>query len=172
LERMLAYLRLDAQLYRFRFNLTTRQTTEGPLDDDNTEFPMMNTQVLGCKSRYAYNVHINSEKTLLFDGIFKYDTEQGRCDAHWFGANRFGSEAPFAPRPHAKSEDDGYLVSYVYDANENRSEVVVLDATNVTQQPLARVLLPQRVPLGFHACWVPGEKLAVASRQSAVNHEH
>jgi carotenoid cleavage dioxygenase len=159
LERMLAYLRLDAQLYRYRFNLKTGATHEGPLDDENTEFPTMNTQLLGAPSRYSYNVHINAEKTLLFDGIFKYDTHKQRHDAIWFGEHRFGSEAPFAPRPHATSEDDGYLVSFVYDGREERSEVVIYDAKDVTNAPLARVILPQRVPIGFHACWVPEEKL-------------
>ena len=159
LEKMLAYLRLDAYLYRYRFNLKTGETREEPLDDANTEFPTMNTQTLGRPSRYAYNVHIAPDKTLLFDGIFKYDTQTGRCDAQWLGEHRYGSEAPFAPRPNAQSEDDGYLVSFVYDARENRSEVVVFDAHDFTREPLARILIPQRVPIGFHACWVPEEKL-------------
>jgi carotenoid cleavage dioxygenase-like enzyme len=159
LDRMLAYLRLDAQLYRYRFNLRTGATSEGPLDDDNTEFPTINTRLLGTPSRYAYNVHINAEKTLLFDGIFKYDTLKQRHDAIWFGEHRYGSEAPFAPRPHATAEDDGYLVSFVYDGAADQSEVVIYDAQDVTNAPLARVILPQRVPIGFHACWVPEDKL-------------
>lgn len=159
LDKMLAYLRLDAQLYRYRFNMKTGQTWEGYLDDDNSEFPTMNTHKLGQKSRYAYNVHIAPEKTLLFDGILKYDTEKQRSDAHWFGTGRWGSEAPFAPRPHAKDEDDGYLVSFVYDEIEDRSEVVILDAQNIADLPIARIILPVRVPIGFHACWVPEEKL-------------
>jgi carotenoid cleavage dioxygenase len=163
LDRMLAYLRLDAQLYRYRFNLRTGATSEGPLDDDNTEFPTINTRLLGTPSRYAYNVHINAEKTLLFDGIFKYDTLKQRHDAIWFGEHRYGSEAPFAPRPHATAEDDGYLVSFVYDGAADQSEVVIYDAQDVTNAPLARVILPQRVPIGFHACWVPEEKLPVRS---------
>lgn len=160
LDKMLSYLRLDAQLYRYRFNMKTGHTTEGYLDDDNSEFPTMNTHLLGQKSRYAYNVHISTAKTLLFDGILKYDTEKGTSVAHWFGKGRYGSEAPFAPRPYAKSEDDGYLVSFVHDEAANRSEVVILDAQNMDAPPIARILLPVRVPLGFHACWVPGEKLA------------
>lgn len=159
LEGILAYLRLDALLYRYRFNLKSGQTIEGPLDDENTEFPVVNTRCLGSKTRFAYNVHISPAKTFLFDGIFKYDTMKGRSDVVWFGEHRYGSEAPFVPRPHAQDEDDGYLVSFVYDAREDRSEVVILDAKDFTQKPLARVLIPQRVPIGFHACWVPGHKL-------------
>ena len=35
--------------------------------------------------------------------------------------------------------------------------------------PLARVLLPQRVPLGFHACWAPNAEMeAIAKRAEAA----
>ncbi len=82
------------------------------------------------------------------------------ADTHWFGDGRWGSEAPFAPRPGAKAEDDGYLVSYVHDEREGHSEVVVLDAADMSAPPVCRLALPRRVPLGFHATWVPGEQLA------------
>lgn len=159
LNRMLAYLRLDAHLYEWRFNLRTGQTRERSLDDENTEFPTVNNYALGCHSRFAYNVHINSERTLLFDGLTRYDLQQKRSDTFWFGEGRFGSEAPLAPRPNAHSEDDGYIVSFVHDERENQSEVIILDAQNVTAGPIGRVLIPQRVPLGFHACWVAEAQL-------------
>jgi carotenoid cleavage dioxygenase-like enzyme len=164
LAKMLSYLRLDAHLYRYRFNLRTGATTEAYLDDDNTEFPTMNMSLLGRPSRFAYTMHISPEPTLLFDGIVKYDTRRGTQDRHWFGEGRWGSEAPFAPRPGARAEDDGYLVSFVHDEVEGRSEVVVLDATDLAAGPVARVLLPGRVPLGFHACWVRAEQLASTPR--------
>lgn len=160
LDRMLAYLRLDARLYRWRFNLRTSQVKEGPLDDANTEFPTINTWQLGHPSRYAYNVHIAPEPTLLFDGLVKYDTLAGSAETHWFGPGRYGSEAPFAARPNPTSEDDGYLLSFVYDEREGISELLILDAHHIKAEPLARVKIPQRVPIGFHACWVPAEKLA------------
>jgi carotenoid cleavage dioxygenase len=162
LAKMLSYLRLDAHLYRYRFNLRTGATTEGYLDDANTEFPTMDVTRLGVPTRYAYNMRISPEPALLFDGLVKYDTQTGSSDAYSFGSGRWGSEAPFAPRSNApdRDEDDGYLVSFVHDENERRSEVVVLDARDVSAGPIARVLLPGRVPIGFHACWVRGDQLA------------
>jgi carotenoid cleavage dioxygenase len=162
LAKMLSYLRLDAHMYRYRFNLTTGATTEGYLDDDNTEFPTMDVTRLGRPTRYAYNMRISTEPTLLFDGVVKYDTATGATDRHWFGPGRWGSEAPFAPRsadPN-RAEDDGYLVSFVHDETTDRSEVVVLSASDLAAGPLARVLLKQRVPIGFHACWVRGDQLS------------
>ena len=37
------------------------------------------------------------------------------------------------------------------------AEFVVLDATDVVAGPVASVALPQRVPYGFHAAWVPDD---------------
>jgi carotenoid cleavage dioxygenase-like enzyme len=162
LAKMLSYLRLDAHLYRYRFNMRTGAMSEGALDDDNTEFPTMNLAMLGRPTRFAYAMHISPEPTLLFDGIVKYDTASGAEDRHWFGPGRWGSEAPFAARPGAVAEDDGYVVSFVHDQNEDRSEVVVLDAADLAAGPVARVVLPARVPLGFHAAWVRGDQLPVS----------
>jgi carotenoid cleavage dioxygenase len=59
------------------------------------------------------------------------------------------------PRTDAAAEDDGWLMSYVYDATTDRSDVVVLHAQDLAAGPVATVHLPQRVPFGFHGNWVP-----------------
>ncbi len=159
LAQMLTYLRLDAHLHRYRFDLRTGRTTEQVMDDDNSEFPSMHQGLVGRPARYTYNMHISPEKTLLFDGVMKYDVERGTAETHWFGDGRWGSEAPFAPRPGARAEDDGYLVSYVHDERDGSSEVHVLDARDLAAQPVCRLRLPVRVPLGFHATWIPGGAL-------------
>lgn len=46
-----------------------------------------------------------------------------RMDFHAFGPGRFGGEPVFVPRPGGKDEDDGWVVTYVYDRNTNESEV-------------------------------------------------
>ncbi|HWW52522.1 MAG TPA: carotenoid oxygenase family protein [Acidimicrobiales bacterium] len=160
LARMLSYLRLDAQLHRYRFDLARGTTSEQPLDDDNTEFPSVPSALVGRPTRFSYNVHISPEPTLLFDGIVKYDTALGTSQRYLFGPGRWGSESPFAARRGGTDEDDGYLVSFVHDAGTDRSEVVILSAADPVAGPIGRVLLPQRVPIGFHACWVKGEWLA------------
>jgi carotenoid cleavage dioxygenase-like enzyme len=156
---MLSYLRLDAHLHRYRFDLRTGATREEVVDDDNSEFPSINLGMVGHRTRFAYGMHISPEKTLLFDGLMKYDVDDGSSETHWFGDGRWGSEAPFAPRPGSTVEDEGYLISYVYDEREGRSDVEVLDAQDVAGGALCRIKLPVRVPLGFHATWVPGERL-------------
>lgn len=165
LESVLEYLRLDAQWYRYRFDLRTGQTKEGPLDDLNTEFPMINTARLGRPSRYSYHVAIENSYTTLFDGIVKYDNRTESASRYDFGPGRWGSEAPFAARPDARDEDDGYLVSFVYDEGDGHSECVIVDAPTMSE--VGRVVIPQRIPNGFHACWVPQETLDERERAGA-----
>jgi carotenoid cleavage dioxygenase len=50
--------------------------------------------------------------------------------------------------------DEGYLMRYVWDERTNESEFVVIDATDLTRDAIARVKLPQRVPNGFHGSWI------------------
>jgi carotenoid cleavage dioxygenase-like enzyme len=159
LGKLLGYLRLDARLHRYVFGLDTGATTETQLDDANTEFPSIDSRACGRPSRYAYNVHIADAETVKFDGLLRYDRVTGERQDHWFGAGRFGSEAPFAPRDGSGGEDDGYLVSFVTDERDGRSEVEILDAADLAAGPVARVLLPRRVPVGFHATWVRAEQL-------------
>jgi carotenoid cleavage dioxygenase len=60
------------------------------------------------------------------------------------------------PSPDGRGEDEGWLMAYVHDEATGISELVTLDATDVAAGPIARVRLPQRVPYGFHATWLPG----------------
>jgi carotenoid cleavage dioxygenase len=44
----------------------------------------------------------------------------------------------------------------VYDANRKASHLVILDAQNVSGEPLAKAYLDHRVPFGFHGNWAEG----------------
>ncbi|OUC90621.1 carotenoid oxygenase family protein [Streptosporangium minutum] len=160
LARMISYLKLDARMHRYRFDLRTGRTREESVDPDhNTEFPSIDARLTGRRSRYAYNVSVKDAATNLFDGLVRYDNVTGAKEAYSYGEHRYGSEAPFAPRDGATAEDDGYLVSFVTDEREGTSEVQVLHAADLTAGPVARIVLPRRVPLGFHATWVRADQL-------------
>lgn len=167
LSHMLAYMRLEANAYRWRFNLRTGEVREGDIDDLNTEFNKTNPLFGGIKSRYAYHQRIplleEGGHTLRFTGLVKYDNDTGQNTQWAYGENVYGSEAVFAPRAGATAggpEDDGYVITLVTDANTWRSQCLVFDASDISQGPVARVQLPQRVPFGFHAHWARGQDLA------------
>ena len=64
-----------------------------------------------------------------------------------------------APRPGATGEDDGYLVTLTTDMNADRSECLVFDAARLTDGPIARVRLPERISSGTHSTWAAGSSL-------------
>ncbi|MCX2979619.1 dioxygenase [Halieaceae bacterium IMCC14734] len=166
LASMLAYMRLEANAYRWRFNLRTGEVREGDIDDLNTEFNKSNPIFQGVKSQYSYHQRIpllhEGGHTLRFTALVKYNNENGSRQQWDYGPGVFGSEAVFAPKPGAdrnSAEDDGYVVTLVTDSNNWQSDCLVFDASDIEQGPIARVRLPQRVSHGFHATWASGEDL-------------
>ena len=146
--------RMQTRLHRWHFNLATGATKEETLSDRIMEFPMVNGRNGGRRHRYSYNMTTHPG-WFLFDGIVKVDHETGAEQVYRFGDGVFGSETPMAPRSGATVEDDGYLVTFVTDMNENRSECLVLDAANIAAGPIARIRLPERICSGTHSCWSP-----------------
>ncbi|MGD8679723.1 MAG: carotenoid oxygenase family protein [Lysobacterales bacterium] len=169
LERMMAFLDqslLKPKLHRWRFNLKTGQTTEQHLDDEILEFGTINQRVAGTHNRYCYSA-ISKPGWFLFTGLAKHDLESGRSWSVGLGPERYGSEPGFAPRVGAAEEDDGYLVTFVTDMIEDRSECVLLDARHIEAGPVCRILLPHRISSGTHATWAHGEDIRAAEARRA-----
>lgn len=152
LFRFLDLYAMDSRPYRWRFNMTTGETREGPLSDMVTEFGSINGTRGGRDYRYYYSV-VPTPGRFEFDGIVRNDLHTGATETYLFGDGVFGSETVMAPRPNARSEDDGYLVTFVSDVNADRSECLVFDAQSVADGPICRIELPERISSGTHACW-------------------
>ncbi|MBT4493022.1 MAG: hypothetical protein HOC70_07240 [Gammaproteobacteria bacterium] len=45
-------------------------------------------------------------------------------------------------------------MAFVHDETENQSECVILDAQHIDAGPVATIIMPFRVPYGFHSGWV------------------
>ena len=159
--RMMAMLDMHLQethMHRWRFNMKTGQTKEEYLDDQVTEFPMTNADLGGRPYRYSYNA-VPAKGFWLLEGLKKYDFQTGQTQTYMMPKGCYISEAPFAPRPHGKSEDDGYLLTFVTNLNSGKGECAIFDAQDITKGPIARILLPHQVPTGAHAFWAPAELL-------------
>ena len=76
------------------------------------------------------------------------------------GPGRAAGEPVLVGRAEGKEEDDGWLVTYVHDLAAGTAEFVVIDAQDFGRGYVARVPLPQRVPVGYPGNWV--SDLAVA----------
>eukprot|EP01127_Copromyxa_protea_P012231 TRINITY_DN3165_c0_g1_i1.p1 TRINITY_DN3165_c0_g1~~TRINITY_DN3165_c0_g1_i1.p1 ORF type:complete len:515 (-),score=122.54 TRINITY_DN3165_c0_g1_i1:141-1685(-) len=154
LKTVLAYLTL------YRMNLETGEVTETVLESKfGSEFPTINEDYLGYKNRYMYSVHMTGFNSM--SGIAKYDMETGKSITYIMDENDLSGEFVFVPNQDKEAsereEDDGYLVGYQYISKRNNSELVILRAQDLSVQ--ARIVLPQRVPQGFHGRWISKEMI-------------
>jgi carotenoid cleavage dioxygenase len=154
-------------LYRWAFNMATGEVREHSLDDEVTEFPIVNNDFVGRPYRYSYN-SLFMPGHWLMTGIKKYDLARGEASRYEFGDHRYGSEAAIGLRDNFTSEDDGYVITFVNDMAEDRSECLILDASDITAGPICRIILPERISAGTHACWVEGDRMEGEHRRIAT----
>ncbi len=153
--------KLNARLYRWSINLVNGDTAEGFIDKKwNAEFPTWNNGMMGSEMKYAYFAEVVTDPLLCFTGLIKYNTQTGASERFSDGDGYTYSEAPFAPALKATSEDHGYVVSFVRNGNAQQSEVHIFDAQNFSDGPICKLILPCRVPEGFHATWAPGHLMS------------
>ena len=113
--------------------------------------------VVGLKHRYGYTAEFGGGQPAAV-AFRKYDLQTGETSAHQLAPGCAGGEPVFVPAANATSEDDGYLLSYVFNAAENRSDLVIVDASDVAADPVATIHLPVRVPAGFHGSWIADDE--------------
>jgi carotenoid cleavage dioxygenase len=142
-------------LDRWTIDATAGKVVEERLDDRGQEFPRIDERLVGKPHRYGYCATFESGPPPVHGPLVKHDLGRGTTTAHDFGAGRAAGEGVFVPRSQAAAEDDGWVISLVYDATVDRSDLVILDAQDFAGEPVATVHLPQRVPFGFHGNWIP-----------------
>ena len=143
----------DAYLTRWTIDLAGGTVKEEQLDDRGTEFPRVAPGVVGRPNRYGYAVQTAPADDARNGVLVKYD-QDGGAQTHDFGCGRQAGEPVFVPAADGHAEDDGWIMTYVYDEARDTSDFVVLDATAFGAPPVATVPLPQRVPVGFHGSWI------------------
>lgn len=150
---------LGVECRRWRFNMVTGATTEETLSDRVMEFPMINGRYAGRPYRYSYNA-LPCEGWFGFKGLVKQDLETGKEEVVELPEGVFASETVMAPREGSSAEDDGYLLTYVSDMNDDSSACLIFDAADPTAGPVARIALPERIASGTHATWAPATALS------------
>ncbi|OBI75092.1 carotenoid oxygenase family protein [Mycobacterium sp. E740] len=142
----------DGVLWSWTIDLSTGTVAERQLDDRAVEFPRIDDRLATLPARYAVAVG---------DGrLVRYDLATGDAAEQAFdmeSAPAGPGEAVFVPSPSGPAdENSGWYLGYVYDPARDGSDLVIIDASDFTGPPIARVQLPQRVPYGFHGNWIAG----------------
>ena len=146
--------------WQWTFKLETKSVTESQFHPLNIEFPIIDARRQGRFHRVNYGLQQAAETQdypIHPIGIAKYDRVQEKTDLWSHGEAVQPDEIAFVPASPSASEDEGWILSMVYDRVNARSEVIILDASQLSKGPIARVAMPRRVPFGFHGTWVPLE---------------
>ncbi len=156
LFRYLDLYSMNAKAHRWRFNLRTGETKEEHLSDRVQEFGMINGRYGGRRHRYSFNA-LPCEGWFGFKGVIKQDVDSGTEEILELPDGVFASETVMAPRLGSSAEDDGYLITFTMDVNDDRSECLIVDAADITAGPIARISLPERISSGTHGFWHPAD---------------
>ena len=148
---------------RWSIDLTgqTAEVKEMQLTDAPGEFPRLDERRAGVNySRAFYNTHgpDRSSRQALFNAVAQLDLASGRTTLFAAPDGDSLGEPVFAPRSAKSAEGDGFLLTVQYIREENRSDLLILDASDLENGPVARVHLSHRVPAGFHGSWVPASE--------------
>ncbi|MEV6069214.1 carotenoid oxygenase family protein [Nocardia sp. NPDC052001] len=145
----------EATLWRWTMDLATGTVREEQIDDRAAEFPRVDDRLLTMDSRFGHAT-VSAKSRLTGEGgaLVRYDLHTGAHTAHEFAAGLVPAEAVFAPADETLT-GGGYLMTYVYNHATDRSDLTILDASDLTAPPVATIGLPQRVPYGFHGSWLP-----------------
>jgi len=143
----------QTRLERWHLDAARGRVERKVFSECKQEFPRCDERRTTQPYRYAYTIGIDVEH-IGPQPLYRHDLETGNVLRHDFGPHHVPSEAVFVPRAADGSEDDGWLLSYVYDADADRSSVVILNARDFAGEPQAVIELPLRVPLTFHGNWI------------------
>jgi beta,beta-carotene 9',10'-dioxygenase len=136
------------ELRRFRIEPRSRRVATEQLAD-GLELPRINYRRHNERPyRYVWGI---DQKTGWLDRIVKVDVAERRR-LEWQEQGCSPGEPVFVPSPGGPAEDDGVLLSVVFDADTGRSFLLVLDAADLTE--LARAEAPHHIPYGFHGQFV------------------
>ncbi|KAF9180719.1 hypothetical protein BGZ51_005928 [Haplosporangium sp. Z 767] len=122
------------------------------------ELPRINPIYRGLEYKYTWGIGLTEKGDgEMYDCIMKLHVRGDAEPLVWSQKNCFPSEAVFVPPAvFDQNEDAGVVISLVYDAEENKSFILVLDATDLTEK--ARATLPEVVPLSFtNGCFALGD---------------
>ena len=114
------------------------------------ELPRVAPRVEASRHRFAYYAEVGSDTP--FAAVLKHDVRTGQVDRYAPGALEYPGEAVFVPKG-GDAEDDGYVLTLVYDARRDRTRLDVLDARRFADGPIAKCWFDHAVPFGFHGAW-------------------
>uniref|UniRef100_A0A7S3YMI1 Uncharacterized protein n=1 Tax=Heterosigma akashiwo TaxID=2829 RepID=A0A7S3YMI1_HETAK len=129
-----------------------------------TEFPTINSNFNGKPYRYVYGASAYAGLRAATGApefanwaLIKQDLAAAEGDPDgttalvWSAPSQYPSEPVFVADPDGSAEDDGVLLSQVYDGHRDEAYLLCLDAQ--TMLPVAKAYTGRRAGMDFHGKW-------------------
>ncbi|XP_056155505.1 beta,beta-carotene 15,15'-dioxygenase [Lampris incognitus] len=118
---------------------------------EGLDLPRINYDSNGKQHQYVYGSCVG--KTAVASEIAKLDTETKKL-IKWGENNCWPSEPVFIPRPNGETEDDGVVLTSVFNCNPGQSGfLLVLDGK--TFKEIARAYVDNELHLDMHGLYIP-----------------
>ncbi|KAM7260203.1 hypothetical protein ACFE04_015944 [Oxalis oulophora] len=174
LEKIMEDEKLFTRCYEWRLNMRTGEVKERYLTGYKhcMDFPAINEKFTGVKNKYGYAQVVDVIECTMsglpkFGGIVKLCFDESdnknnliKVEHHKFDDKTYGTGISFVPKEQGLDEDDGWIITFIHNEDTNISQVHVIDAKKFSEEPVAKITLPCRVPYGFH-----GAFMAIKSKQ-------
>lgn len=144
--------RSPGRLWRYRIDPGKKKVAREPLAGENFEWPRIDERRRCRPHRYVYLCAAGPGE-FFWSSVERVDLLTGRRARYDFGAGCYCSEPVFVPRQDASGEEDGWVLSEVYDSRTRKSLLAVLHAGSLADGPLAQVMLRHHVPFSYHGWW-------------------
>lgn len=162
---------LKSSLMRWAFDLKSDndQVEPKPLTTFICEFPRCDERYTGQRYRHAFMLafdpslpydfeRLGPPPFQFFNQLAHVNVETGETRAWYAGDAECFQEPIFVPRSVDAEEGDGFVISVMNRLRTESSELVVLDARNMSAGPVARIKLPFRLRMSLHGNWTPDVK--------------
>ena len=142
------------ELWRFTINTKDKTISKDLLESRCCEFPAIHPDLVGRSHRYVF-IGAAHEATgnAPLQAILKIDLQTQERQLYSFAPYGYVSEPIFVPKSAGNQEDQGWILTLVYDGNKHRSDLVILDGENLHSGPVAKLHLKHHIPYGLHGSW-------------------
>ena len=158
-----------------RWRIVGGEIEQKQVDERYVEYPRTDAQCEGAYFRYGYALETewadgpparagggraaNPYPEARPVGVVKFDLARDEVASWSPGPGRTPSEPLFVRAVDGHTDDEGWLLIIVDDANRGASDLYVLDASSLGRsRPEAVVHLPVRLPVRSHGEWVPADR--------------
>ena len=143
------------------------------LSDAMGEFPRIDDRFTGQKTRHGWFLEMDPRRPvelrggsaagLLMNCLFYKDLETGAEQHWWCGPVSSLQEPCFVPRSKDAPEGDGWIVQICNRLDDHVSDLLIFDALDIAQGPVATVHIPIRLRFGLHGNWADAAEIGLAA---------